>query len=475
MRILRAESIAKFIAGSSITAVLAIALAFFTWTQPVADDFCRGVVDVGPLDYARINYLEHSGRWAALALDAAVLPRLPLTSPWYPLATLLLFTLWALALHILVRTTLDMADGGRHWHWTAGLIAILWAGLPSTGQTVYWLTGAVEYLLAASSCLLTIVMLSWSTRLSSTPRARAGWLFAAILLAILTTGLHEITGAFLTVLIAAGIALHWRSDVTVRAQWCAVGVVCAVGLAVTVLAPGNTVRMADAAADTMGLVDHMGPAGIVSWQISELLLPWLVDAKLVALTIILLASGRAIRFAPLIARPEQVAAWRILAPAATLACLGGGLLAPIVLLGNAGPGRLHSLLYEAIVIGWSCTVFAWTFGRRPMGEMADRRFRIFGYCLLSVGLAASPNVSSLPSNLFGARSVIPWAANLRHEYARARAAAGQNLSLHFGPRRPEPTVYFKDEGLRPNPDDWRNRCYAEYFDVASVTAGDVGQ
>ena len=155
-----------FLATAFAVAIPTLALVYFA--EPVADDFVRAtVVDVR--QYVRWVYSHWSGRWAAVGLEALLLSKLPLLSI-YPVLLWGLQVVHFLALlafwHIVVGSAMSLT--GR-LSLALGSYAFLLAGYPDPGQTVYWVSGGVEYQFSVSLALLLVAAVCSNTLSPSEP------------------------------------------------------------------------------------------------------------------------------------------------------------------------------------------------------------------------------------------------------------------------------------------------------------------
>ena len=343
----------------SVGAVLLVSVALLRFALPVADDYCRGALDANWLDFVTEQYLTWTGRWAAMSATCWCSRAWICVSWFYPATLAGIYLACALACYGALRTVFAEALGRPY---TAMLGAILfamyWAGMPDPGETVYFLTGAVEYALPFALGVFVVCLLA---------RVR-GWggAAAAGALTLLATGVHEIAAISLTVIIGVGAATAWRTKSPARDKWVAVLACTLVGTAITVLAPGNGMRIQD---DFAGANPHgVGTAlKVTILQITTYIIPWFLDPKLLAASVLLVASPWFRRAMPRWVQTHAVW-WRVAIPAAWFLSVGLVLLAVAWAVGALGPARLYNFLYGLFLLGWIATLFVWS---RDLASASD--------------------------------------------------------------------------------------------------------
>ena len=150
------------------------------------------------------------------------------------LAVLLLLRL--VGAYILARAVLHPDLGRRRIALAASSFCLLyWCTLPATGDSMFWLNGAIEYELTATGML---VFLSLLWRRELTLSRSLGLAVGTVFLA----GGHEVAGLSLVAVVAAGCALAWNDRRSDLHWWLLLVVAALAGLLVVLLAPGNFVR-----------------------------------------------------------------------------------------------------------------------------------------------------------------------------------------------------------------------------------------
>jgi uncharacterized protein DUF6056 len=120
----------------------------------------------------------------------------------------------------------------------------LLAGYPEPGETVYWVTGAIEYQLPASLAILLLATVCSSTSFPLRPSRALPRALALGLLAFTITGFTELLALILLGVLFTGIVLILLERPPNLGIWLILLVFVALGTAVSVLAPGNAERAA---------------------------------------------------------------------------------------------------------------------------------------------------------------------------------------------------------------------------------------
>ena len=286
----RIPSLAACLAGAGVLMTLATAFVLILYACPAADDLYRAGIIRTRSWYSEValNYFIWSGRWSGIGLALVILPRVDIVR-WYPILLGALVFFQALGLKTFWRMLLGGTVTRRQvLVLTAVTMAVLWASLPYPGETCYWITGGFENQLNISLSLLLIgglVLARWEEM--SRWRARA-WTAGLSLLAFGVTGMHEMIALMLCIVLATGtaIALKTRRSTHQGWAWVAVSLSALIGLAVVVVAPGNSIR-SSLYPKHGGMIHALEVAWGLAWQ---LLPSWVLDVRLLAATLVLVLN-----------------------------------------------------------------------------------------------------------------------------------------------------------------------------------------
>lgn len=444
----------------AVATVLVAAFVPMYFAHPLADDLARwheGARD-GWFSVMRHNYLDWSGRWAATGMEGAVLPRL--AGHRYGIALAVLAMVQLAACYAFVRLVLDACLT----RWTsAGLaacfFALYWSGMPAPGETVYWVSGGIEYQLSIS--LATIVL--WLAAAAPNRRWIHGLCVAGICLVVLfLTGLHELTALMLVVVLAIAAGVSYRRRDGRLVDWCCLLAVAVVGLLINGLAPGNAAR-ASVFANAHSIPKTLGLTA--KFMLRDVPI-WVADPRLLSASLYLFLSPWFARLRPAWLRWEGID-WRRIIPAVGLLFLILGAAIPAFATNCSPPGRAENLLYFVFLTTWFATLLAgtrwpenWILRREPPAPLLQTA----ALGILGLALACSGNTNRALRDFD--KSIARWhrAMQLREELA-ATAARGADLVVPDMP--PLPSVFFAND-ICHDPGEWQNQLFATRYGLSSV-------
>ena len=459
--------------GLAVAVTLGVAAALFVFAHPMGDDFCNAVRarELGVPAAVYGEYLQWGGRLAGHVVVYA-LPALLDVTRAYPIALAAVAALGAFAVRFLIGSVLPLrGESRRAWGLTLVLLALYWAGLPHPGQTVYFFEGASVYSLNLSLALL---LVAWLIRLPE-GGARPGILVAVLLGGFVVATFHELIGLVLALVLGAGASVaRFARDPRGRA-WLAALAGATIGVASMVLAPGNEVRRAALGSESVSIVQAFGAAAQMSVRIVDAPtlrqdglgslspLGWLVDAKLLAATVLLATTGwlRQLRPRWLSRRGDL---WRVLVPTLSVVAIAAYLVAGGLALGRTLPLRAFNALYLLFLIGWFLTVFVLTSSAPDVGSesVTLRVLRNLSACILALGLLVSSNVKYGMRDLVDGRAA-SFDRQMERRYAILRGTTG---TAEVGPIDPWPSSYFRNDVGDVSPEI--RSCVARYFDLDAL-------
>ncbi len=451
---------ARWLAVSAVGCVLLAAFIPMWFAHPLADDFVRwreGATD-GWFSVVRYSYLHWSGRWASAALDGSVLHRLD--GHRYGAVMALLSLVQLGACFAFVRLVLaDTISRRVACGLTVCLFALLWAGLPAPGETVYWFSGASQYQLSPS---LAVILIWLAACFRPEVRAFRWALIAAlVLLTLVITGLHELTGLMLVVVLALAAAISYRIRSNKLSLWCCLLAVAAVGLSITLLAPGNAGR----AVHFPTARDPVKTLALTAKFIFRDMSVWIADPKLLSATLFLFLSPWFARLRP--AWLGWDIAWHKLIPATGLFFIALGAAVLAFATASSPPGRADNLLYCVFLMAWFPTLLSltrwpdnWILRREaPAPLLQTAALASLGLALLTTG---NTNIGLRDLD----KRLNRWHAAIEARDRLAESApAGSVLVVPQPP--PMPGLFFPSD-LQPDASDWRNVAYAKFHGLSAV-------
>jgi len=458
---------AAVVMSSGVVVAAAFLLSFSA--VPLADDFCYAATRRTWPQYMVHMYQHWSGRWLAMALYAAIWPRVDITSAQYPA---LLAVLWAsLLTSLFVLMRLVWGPGLTVARSAAGalvLAALFLSGMPSPGESMYWLAGGTQYTLTIALSIFGVAALE---RAAKSPRGSwqsLSWSVLGLVLVGAVTGLNEVAAlTLLLVLLAIGTLAHVGGTPS-AARWKAAVLVAALGCVVTVVAPGNAVRLAKDYAG--GAVSALRVSNAATAQIGSYLLPWLTDIHLVLASVLVLAS-------PWLGVPPWAQGGSRVRLVAVPAVAAVAVLIPFLLMtlkiGAVGPPRLYNYAYGVFLVGWLVSLAAWSDRLRLSPSGGAGVVRAIAAALLVLSLLSASNTLGYLADLTGseARRFHRQMARIHRSLRDASRDGNREVRIPALPRSP---VSFLSAPLGPNASHWHNRCVAIFFGVERVAVSTGG-
>lgn len=445
----------------AVVTVLGLAVFYLFLAEPGRDELCRAALGTAPgtaMDYVTRAYRHETGRWLALGLYAAVLPRFDPYGIGYGFALLALFLFWFGGFLLAV----DLILGGNarrrdRFSLAVLLFAIFWCGAPSH-EGINWLTGATEYGVPFFLIMLTL-------RLAAEIGQPGRGLWCAIAAggaSILASAMHELAGALLLVGLLCIMAVLWRlKHKRALRNGLVLLALCLIGFLVSGAAPGNAAR-----------ASHYADGG--RWLLALALtarpyagpLAWFADVRLVVLTVLLLTLPDFRTLRPAWTRVDLPLA--LIVPVALLLIICGDYFLGSLIQGMGPGGRNLDFYYALFVLGWLASLVAITAAFDLPGGNGSRQqsVRAGAVLLLAIGLVASPGASAALQDLPKALTV--WRQENRgllDGLAEARAAGQSEVIVQ--PMAFVPRLLF-DPWIKEDPRFWSNRCMARYHRLRSI-------
>ncbi len=448
-------------AGALALMVLSSWLCLY-YAHPLADDYAVAVAgrELGPAGYANSIYLEKSGRWTGHALLALVLSRIDLTRA-YPLALLALAAINLGAIFAFGRALFaESVPARKLLMWSLGFEALLWAGRPVPGQTLYWFSGAVPYQLSLSCSVFLVAGLIACSRRA---RAGVGWTAAAVLLPVFVAGLQELVAMMLTVVLVAGAWVAHRLRLPTRTLWSWSIAAALVGCAASLTAPGNAMR-----GETY---PHGGDLVLTLrtfyWDCRHVVRDWVLEPRLLCASLFLWLSPtfRSLR-PPWI---DGAVGWTPIVGLSAALALAIGLAGPRWATGTWQPPRMLAVDYVLFFHAWFVLLFVCTRDGRglPGSERIRRLGRTAALLGMGLGLVLAGNGRVVLADLVRGH-IQRWSAAMEERYELIRAAAQQGPVDLVLPRSTDPPRIYAQMDVGDDPSHWKNGLMARYFGLRSV-------
>ena len=478
--------VAAWLARAGVLTTLATAFVLALYACPVADDFFRaGSIHTDSWYHeVAVNYFQWSGRWSGIGLALVVLPRVDMIK-WYP--TLLGGIVFFQTLGLWAYWRMILGENVSRRHLLALIavsLAVFWANLPSPGETHYWVTGGIENQLNIWLALLLIgglVRARWD-QLSPVRFLSLTALFCV--LAIFVTGIHELIGLMLCIVLATGTCVALKSGQNRRGTfgWGLVTLSAVIGLAVMMAAPGNRARSAMVASiipqKDQNLLHALKLAGA---QAARVLPIWVFDARLMAAVLLLVLSP-----SPIWAGAGRIR-WGEVSPKLVVASIWllivtGMFVGPSVIMHVPMPGRTLNAAYTLFILGFFTTVIVWLRSRAEsesetvsLRESPRARFARSGaLATLGLSLVLSTNTrdgiiglaKGIPQNW---HRMIEWRDQLirREVQNGATDLVLQTRNLAAEDRAKWPNLYFFED-ITEDPTWYVNQHVARYYRLKTI-------
>ncbi len=431
-----------------------------------------------------VNYFHWSGRWSGIGLALVILPRVDMMK-WYPILLEAIVFVQALGLWAYWRMLLGEKVSRRHLLALVSVsLAVFWASLPVPGQTHYWVTGGIENQLNIWLSLLLmggLVRARWDQMSLVRSHSLTGLL---CVLAIFVTGMHELIGLMLCIVLATGTYIALKTGRSGRGSlaWGLVSLGAVIGLAVVMAAPGNRVRSLAVAAivpqEDQNLLHALKLAGV---QAKRLLPTWAFDVRLLAAAVVLVLSPSLVG-----ARAGRIR-WGGVSPKLVITSLwllivAGMFVGPSMVLHLRMAGRTLNAGYALFVLGLFATVVVWARSRAESESATATLQESRGVRFARSGALAIPGLSLVLSGntrdgIRGLAKGIPqnWHRMIewRDELIRREKQNGAaeldlpTRNLAAANRAKWPKLYFFED-ITEDPTFYVNQCVARYYGLKTI-------
>lgn len=455
----------------TVMAVLALFIALSFFNYPAADDFCFAAKarQLGFLGAQTFWYEHWSGRyslnsvWTAIMLAGDIVhtyrfpPIIFLTGAWLSFAFLA-----ARIAQGRISTFSVLLIGGV---WTVLFIA----GAPDPAQTFYWLGGSITYQMANIFLTILLGLLVWRETTAKDKKLRIWLLLFSSLLVIATVGANEVSLLLAGMILCCGTfyALWTKRDS--RTFWAALLLIAIGAGLISVLAPGNYERYA-------GIGGNDPFPRPTPWLAATLYLPWVILRLLYWLSnpglwasafILMIVSFPA---AKTWLYHEGVFKRRFL----ILPVLW---IAMILVLNALGflinrhplPERAESVIWLLFILGWYPTfIIIVHFLVGDKIQAADQRLVSFAMVLLIISLLGAPNIFEAYKDVYrGYR--YDQEMRLRFSAIQVAKDRGETEIIVDSLSRPPRTLFATD--ITTDPNNFRNQCLRDYYEVNSIRLG----
>lgn len=447
----------------AITGVLLVAAILFCYAHPLADDFARAYKgrDQGVVPSTVHEYLTWSGRWASASVNYFLTSSFDIVR-LYPVLLGITASLLATSTYVLLLES-GIGEGlSQRLALTMAALALYWVGMPHPGETVYWLTGGTDNLagLALSLLLLAGLLRNWPVR-----TCMSGLVGAALsLLAVITTGFHELFGLLLCIVLAGGTLKMWLACDSRRRLWTICLLAALAGFIVVYVAPGNAARRAEfpLAAD-VGVTCRLA----VKQGISNLI-PWVLDLRLLSGTALLfLLAPSCLKRAG--KSRDGTARDLVIVGVTWILAVGGGFVGASWATGSNLVLRTLDGIYLVFLAGWFWVAVMlarhFTEGQELFFTTAAMR-RVLVVTFAAAMLLTGNTWKALPDLR---RSAPAYSKAMHSRWLSLQTARDRDEGdVVVKPLPSRPQAYINYFELREDPNHWENTSVAKYFGLNTV-------
>jgi uncharacterized protein DUF6056 len=343
------------------------------------------------------------------------------------------------------------------------LTALHLSAIPAPGESVYWLAGGAQYTLSVTLSIFAVAAL---VRAARPPRSGV-WSGLGFGLAVAVTGLNEAAGLTLLFVLLAIATLASVEGAPSAARWRLATVLVAMGCLVSVVAPGNAVRLTE---DFGGGARSLAQiTRTLTIQARHYLVPWLTDVRLILGSVLVLTSGS---FGPPAWAQEggrrRLYAVPVIAGVSTLIVF----LLMALHVGDPGPPRLYNYVHAVFLVAWLVSLAAWSGPLRLVASTGRAgALRAVAAVLLALSLLAAPNTLGYLTDLAGSQTARGFHQRMQSVYRElrdARQAGVREVTIQALPKTP---ASFMDATIGSDVSHWHNRCLASFFGLERVAAG----
>jgi hypothetical protein len=459
---------------ASLLACGLVFLAYLYAARPLADDFGRATCASSSEAIARTahDYLYLCGRWASIGIEhigwSLIPQRTPNIGHYYSifLGLVLLASFGGL---FAIMSCLLRGSTSSNLLRSSVVALFYFSFFHSPAETLFWIPGAAEGGLAVVlMCLAVWLVLNG---LTGGPKYRPMTYIEVGLCLLLGAGCHELAGMTATAFFSLLSAWYFfRNNRRVPALVVFALVISIIATAISVFAPGNSVRSALYVARAPGTEEftHASIPNALN-SLSQLLLRTMRVILSVQLllgipaALIFLRKSRSVR-PNLLAQSKLVEATGISMLIALLAVV----LIYAFRIGNIPAGRTVNFFCTSLfLVAVPAMMIAWLGRPEPSLPVISDRLQPWLVTLLAISIFTGP---TLDRGFFSyKKGLIPWIRyqeNRHHLLLQAGQSGESEVVLDPGP--PPPYLLFLDSELGTDAEAWGNKIQAGYYGVHSI-------
>jgi hypothetical protein len=450
---------------ASLLACGLVFLAYLYAARPLADDFGRATCATPSEAIARTAdiYLHWSGRWAGNGIQyigwSLIPQRTPNIGQYYSLFLgLVLFA--SFGGFFAIMSCLLRGSTSSNLLTSCVVALFYFSFFESPAETLFWIPGAAEGGLAV--VLMSLAVWLVINCLTGSPKYRPLTYIEVGLCLLLGAGCHELAGmtasAFFSLLVAWFFFCNNRR---VPALVVFALVISTIATAISVFAPGNSVRSAQEFGNHGSIPNALNSLSQLLLRIMRVILsPQLLLGAPAAL-IFLRKSGSV--------RPNLLAQSKLVQTAgiSMLIALLVVVLIYAVRAGAIPAGRTVNFFCSSLfLVAVPAMMIAWLGRPEPSLPVICDRLQPWLFTLLAISIFTGP---TLDRGFFSyKKGLIPW---IRYQENKHRlllqAAQSGESEVVLDPGPPPPYLLFQDSDLGVD-EAWANKVQADYYGVHSI-------
>lgn len=459
-----------------VTVCLLILLTFIAlglYVHPSADDFCMasGVRREGLMAHLWGHYFEWSGRYFGNALYAIYPLMFGLFDGYRYLPFIVILSLFAAVAFFLSTLFRIKLNGYPILITSLCFVSVYLLGLRHTASSLYWMAGSLSYQTANILLLFTMGLIIQLVDRQNDGDNYTSVFTILLVVTILGMGANETNMIPLIAILCLPFIIHLRSGWVIIKPWLWLLVIGLLCFSIVYFSPGNTVRESTFPLRHDWLRSLQGSLDMGSWT----LLVWIGNPVFIVATLLTpFAVANLYRCSP---RSFEIS-WILL-----LTLILITLSIPFVLqfpawwsMGGWPPPRTVDAIFFVFLISWFFMLGALTLRIMPSalifsenGQLTTKSTSILlvAVCCFILAILINSTFQRAQSDLW--QRAQSFAAYMLNRHTHIYHALDQQQPYLTVPvfRQPFPrSIYFND--IRPDPRDWRNICYAEYFGLQAI-------
>ncbi|MEP1446581.1 MAG: DUF6056 family protein [Paraglaciecola sp.] len=445
---------------------------FFDYALPVADDICRANVNDW-LNHTIELYFQWTGRWVSMAIHTFTLTHVKeyIVSDYY----LLLLPVNALFISVFFLITFSLLKEKNRTiekiFFSVFLIVIYLLSLPYPGETLYWWHGNIEYQLSFFFLFVSIASLICSCNMKQHRKQRVYLTLLGIMTGVIVTGIHELAAILYCMVVFLGLLWSYFYKIFVK-TWLTALTFAGIGTAITIFAPGNFVR-AEKGDFSVSFIQMILS---IFDQATKLYAPWLLDPIFI-FSMLFAVCFALTRFDSLRIINSKIKS-KFLLFSSLYSIFILVILSTFIGLtvGDMPNGRTQNFLYTSFFFIMTFNVLMWAqffVSRNPATkQFANPRLNIFICVALLITIFSNSNFSVLNRYYWNKQVIKTWHAQMIKRYSVGTNTELNNREVVFQSIDNIPLIYFQTVHLTAESSDWKNKCFAKFTGVNSVTVND---